>query len=133
MPLTASRNTPHKDGDLLPFAVAAGAKIFGGGLTVLNASGFAEPGSVSATLTYLGRAEDNTDNTGGADGAKTVLVRRKKVFKFLNSVADPVAQADLGKAVYIVDDQTVAKTNGAGARSAAGKLVGIDADGVWIE
>jgi hypothetical protein len=133
MPLTASRNTPYKDGALLPFPVAAGAKIFGGALAVLNAAGFAAPGSAAVGLTYLGRSEEFVDNTGGADGAKTVLVHRRDIFKWLNSGADPVAQADVGKIVYILDDQTVAKTNGAGARSAAGKLLGVDADGVWVE
>lgn len=133
MPLTASRHTPYKDGELLPFAVAAGAKIYGGGLTALNANGYAVRGSVSTTLTYLGRAEETVDNTAGANGDKTVLVRRKKAFKFLNSATDPVGQADLGKVVYIVDDQTVAKTDGTGTRSPAGKLLGIDTDGVWIE
>lgn len=133
MALSASRNTPHKDGDLLPFKVATGTKVFAGALVCLNAAGFLVPGSVSATLTYVGRADDFCDNTAGADGAKTVQVRRRKVFKFLNSGADPVAQADLGKTVYIVDDATVAKTNGAGARSAAGRLLAVDPDGVWIE
>jgi hypothetical protein len=133
MPLTASRNTPHKDGDLLAFQVAAATKIFGGSLVCLNAAGFLVPGSVSTTLTYVGRADDFCDNTGGADGTKSAYVRRHKAFKFLNSGADPVAQADLGKTVYVVDDQTVAKTNGVGTRSAAGRLVGIDPDGVWIE
>jgi hypothetical protein len=133
MPLSASRNTPLKDGDLLPFKVGAGAKIFAGSLVCLNAAGFLVPGSASTTLTYVGRAEDFCDNTSGADGAKSVQVRRRKVFKFLNSGADPVAQADLGKTVYIVDDQTVAKTNGVGTRSPAGRLVGIEPDGVWVE
>lgn len=133
MPLTGSRNTPHKDAELLPFLVAAGAKIYGGAMVVVNAAGYATPGSTSTTVTYLGRAEDNCDNTGGLDGAKTVAVRRKKVFKWVNAAADPAAQADIGKAVYIVDDFSVAKTNGAGTRSVAGKLLGVDPDGVWVE
>ncbi len=133
MPLTASRNTPFKDGHLLPYKVAAGAKIFAGALVCLNAAGFLVPGSISSTLTYVGRAEDFVDNTAGVDGDKVVLVRRRKAFKFVNSGTDPVGQADMNKTVYVVDDQTVAKTNGAGARSAAGRLVGIEPDGVWIE
>ena len=34
---------------------------------------------------------------------------------------------------YIVDDETVAKTDGTATRSAAGKVVGLDSDGVWVE
>ena len=47
-------------------------------------SGYATPGAVAATLTYLGRVEEQVDNTIGADGAKTVNVRRKKTFKWKN-------------------------------------------------
>lgn len=133
MALAADRNTPMKDGELIAVPVAANAKIYAGALTVANATGYAAPGSTATTLTYLGRAEESVDNTGGADGAKTVQVRRKKAFKFKNSGADAVTQAELGKACYIVDDETVAKTNGTGTRSAAGIVVGIEADGVWVQ
>lgn len=131
--LTADRNTPLKDGELIPTPVAANAKIFGGALVVANATGFAAPGSVATTLTALGRAESFVDNTGGADGAKTVLVRRKSAFKFANHGADLIVQADTGKTCYVVDDQTVAKTNGGATRSAAGRILAIEADGVWVE
>lgn len=133
MALSTDRNTPYKDTELVGVPVATAVKIFAGALVAANAGGFATPGAVAATLTYLGRAEESVDNTAGADGAKTVLVRRKKAFKFLNHGADPIVQADFGKTCYIVDDQTVAKTSDTAARSAAGKVVGIDADGVWVE
>ena len=131
--LAADRNTPMKDGELIGVPVAANAKIFAGAIVVANATGYAAPGSTATTLTYLGRAESSVDNTGGADGAKTVQVRRKVAFKFANLAADLVVQADLGKTCYIADDQTVAKTNGGTTRSAAGKVLGVEADGVWVE
>ena len=40
---------------------------------------------------------------------------------------------DIGKDCFIVDDQTVAKTNGANTRSRAGKVFDVDADGVWVD
>jgi hypothetical protein len=131
MALIADRNTQMKDGDLLPVPMAA-VKIFAGGLVAANATGYATPGAVAATLTYLGRAEETVDNTAGAAGAKTVLVRFRKAFKWLNHGADPVTQASMGKVCYIVDDQTVALTTGGATRSAAGVVVGLDADGVWV-
>lgn len=127
------RNTPFKDGGSLPVPVAANAVIRAGALVVANATGFAAPGSTATTLTYLGRAETAVDNTGGADGAKTIIVRRKLAFQWKNSATDPVTQASLGKTVYIVDDETVAATDGTGTRSAAGKAVQIEADGIWVE
>lgn len=131
--LAADRNTPMKDGEVVAVPMAANAKIFAGALAVANATGYAAPGSTATTLTYLGRAEEFKDNTGGADGATTILVRRKKAFKWKNAAADLITQAELGKTCYIVDDETVAKTNGGNTRSAAGKVVGIESDGVWVE
>ena len=133
MALSADRNTPLKDAEIIGVGVGAGVKIYAGSLVAANAAGFAVPGAVAATLTYLGRAEEFVDNSAGADGAKTVEIRRKKAFKFANHGADPVVQADIGKSCYIVDDQTVAHSSDTAARSVAGKVLGLEADGVWIE
>ena len=133
MPLTSDRNTNMKDGEQVPVPVAAGAKCFAGGLAVANATGFAAPGSTALNLTYLGRFDEFVDNTSGVDGEKVVRVRRKRAFKWKNSGTGPVSQASLGKVCYVQDDETVAATNGTGTRSAAGIVVGIDSDGVWVE
>ncbi|MFW6027559.1 MAG: hypothetical protein ACOC91_02000 [bacterium] len=130
--LAADRNTPEKkDAAIREPGVAAGAVIYAGALVVLN-SGWAEPGSTALDLTAIGRAEEQVDNTGGANGDKTVRVRRG-VFRFVNDGGDPVAAADIGSDCYIVDDQTVAKTDGTGTRSVAGKVYDVDAQGVWVE
>ncbi len=133
MPLTADRNTPMKDGELIAVPIAANVKVFAGALVAANATGYATPGATATTLTYLGRADEYVDNTGGADGAKTVQIRRGKAFKFANSTGDAVTQAELGKTCYIVDDETVSKSNAGGnTQSAAGKVVGIETDGIWV-
>lgn len=130
---TVDRNTPRKDGDLIEVPVAATAKILAGSMVVANATGFAAPGITATTLTYLGRAEETVDNSAGADGAVSVVVRRKQAFKWENLGADAVTQALLGKTCYIADNQTVAATNGGNTRSAAGKVIGVESDGVWVE
>lgn len=132
MALSADRNTPYKVPEEISVPVAASTKIYGGALVVANASGYAAGGSTAATLTYLGRAEEKVDNSAGANGAKSVRVARGKAFKFKNSDADPVTQASLGKSCYIVDDETVAATSDDSARSAAGIVLGIESDGVWV-
>lgn len=129
--LTRDRNTPLKNAELIGVEVAAGAKIHAGALVVADADGYAAPGSTATGLTYIGRAEEAVDNTGGADGAVAVLVRRRHAFKWGNDGS--ITQAHLMKTAYIVDDQTLAATDGTGTRSAAGRIVGIDTDGVWIE
>lgn len=132
--LAADRNTPMKDGELIAVLVATNVVIYAGSLVAANAGGYATPGATATTLTYLGRAEESVNNTGGANGAKTVQVRRKKAFKFANSGTDAVTQASLGKVCYIVDDQTVSGTNAGGnTQSAAGVVLAVESDGVWIE
>jgi hypothetical protein len=130
--LVADRNTPFKNPLLISVPVAAGVKIYAGALVAVSATGLATPGITATTLTYLGRAEEQIDNTAGAASAKSVLVRRGEAFKFANLAADLVTQASLGKLCYIVDDQTVALTNGVGTRSAAGIVLGVESDGVWV-
>jgi hypothetical protein len=130
--LTADRNTPMTNGESIAVPMAATTEIFAGAMVCANATGYATKGAVSTTLTYLGRAEEHVNNAG-ADGAANILVRRKKAFKFKNHGADLVTQAELGKTCYIVDDETVAKTNGTSTRSACGIVVSVDATGVWIE
>lgn len=130
--LTQDRNTPRIEGDRYSFGVAASSKIFAGSLVVLN-GGYAEPGSVATGLVAVGRAEEQVDNGDGQDGDKTVTVRRG-VFQFANSAsADEITASDIGATCYIVDDQTVAKTDDSSSRSAAGTVRQVDAQGVWVE
>lgn len=131
MALAKDRNTHSRARDTIVVPVAAATTIYAGALVAANASGNAVPGSVATTLTYLGRAEEQVVNAGSA-GDKSVTVGRG-VYKWKNSGSDPVTQASLGKACYIVDDETVAATNGTNTRSAAGIVVGLDSDGVWVE
>lgn len=132
MPLTADRNTPYQEGILFPVPVAANAIIFAGAMLAANAAGFAVPGSESATLVALGRAEEKVDNTGGANGAKTVLCRTGRAFRYKNSALDAVTQASLGRVVYIEDDETVSASSNEGARSVAGIMLGLEGNEVWV-
>ena len=130
--LTAARNTIERAGDVVGYPVKTNVKALQGGIAVLNA-GYAAPGTVATGLIAVGRFEETADNTGGANGAISVQVKRG-TFKYGNSSAgDLIAQADVGADCYIVDDQTVAKTNGSSTRSVAGKIIAVDADGVWVK
>jgi hypothetical protein len=130
--LTTERDTPKKDGEFRVFPVAAGAKIFQGSLVAINAAGYAVPGSVSTTLKGAGRAEETVDNTGGAAGDKKISVRRG-VHQYTNSAStDLIGLKDITTNCYIVDDQTVALTNGTNTRSVAGVIHDVDANGVWV-
>lgn len=131
--LTQDRDTQRRDGDLFEFPVKANAKLYVGALAAIDATGNAVPGAVATTLKSVGRVEERADNTGGADGAIRVKVRRG-VFRYANSAAgDLIALADVGANCFIVDDQTVAKTNGTNTRSVAGVIRDVDAGGVWVQ
>ena len=128
--LTTPRNTKERIGDTFGFPVKAATACLQGGLAVLDA-GYAAPGRTATTLIAVGVFQDNA--TAVAAGDATASVKRG-IFKLGNSTAgDLIAQANVGADCYIVDDQTVALTNGGATRSRAGKIVAVDADGVWVQ
>lgn len=133
MGLAADRNTPRRDGFRFSVVLAAAVKIYAGSIVCLDAAGNAVPGATATTLTPVGRANAQVDNSAGLAGALSVEVERG-VFRYANSAdADAITRAEIGDVCYIVDDQTVAKTNGGGTRSRAGLIADIDAQGVWVE
>lgn len=130
--LTQDRNTLRRDGNQMEPPVAAATRIWAGAIVCINASGYAVPGATATTLKAAGVAEVRADNSAGAAGDIRVPTR-KGVFRFANSSSgDAIALTDIGATCFIVDDQTVAKTNGTNTRSAAGTVVDVDADGVWV-
>ena len=131
--LTPDRNTLSRNGDQKEPPVAANARIFGGSLVAINAAGFAVAATTALGLAACGCAEHRADNTGNAAGAIRVRVSTRPS-QFANSAsADAITLSDIGKDCFIVDDQTVAKTDGAGTRSRAGRVFDVDADGVWVD
>ncbi len=130
--LTSGRNTRRRDGDSRVDGLAASIKVFGGSLVMRNAAGYLTKGATATACTGVGRAESTVDNSAGIAGALT-LEYRLGIFLFANSAAgDLITIADVGKVCYIVDDQTVAKTDGTATRSRAGIIDGIESNGVWV-
>lgn len=132
MALTKDKGTLQKGGNLLVIALAAGSVIHGGGIVVVD-GGYADKATTKTGLKFAGIAEEAVDNSAGANGAKTVEVRRERSFFAKNSVGDAIAQADLFNQCYLEDDETVAKTNGGNTRSLAGRIMQVDSNGVWVE
>ena len=130
--LTADRNTPRKSTDWIYLPVAAGAVIHGGAQVCIKA-GFVVPGSEDSTLIYIDRAEESVDNSAGQDGDRSVNIYRNQAFLWENDPVNPVTQAQVGTACYILDDQTVSASSNSGARATGGKVISLDNDGVWAE
>lgn len=128
--LTTYRNTPEQRSDVLGLPVKAATTVHQGSLVVVDA-GYAAPGRTATGLVAAGRAEDSA--TAAAAGDALVRVRRG-IFRFGNSAAgEAIAQAHVGTDCFIVDDQTVARTNGTNTRSRAGIVVAVDDEGVWVQ
>lgn len=128
--LTAGRNTPQAIGDDRSGLLGATQAIFAGAILMRHPSGQIVKGATAVGMFGVGRAEETlTSTTGGV----TPITFRPGVFRFANSAAgDLIATADIGAPCYIVDDQTVAKTNGTSTRSIAGIIDNVDANGVWV-
>lgn len=131
--LTDGRDTKRRSGDLLSLKAAAAKKYFPGALAARDANGRATPGATATTLRGVGRVAELVDNSSGLDDALDVPIE-KGIFRWGNSAsADLITLADIGNDCYIVDDQTVAKTNGTSTRSVAGKVFDVDSLGVWVD
>ncbi|MBF7683920.1 hypothetical protein I2F27_11375 [Acinetobacter sp. B5B] len=129
--------TEQRDGKFMPLPLKAGAGVLQGTFAVIDQAGFAiDSQSIGgANQTCLGIWDNSAQNTG-ADGDVLALVQRKKQFLMSNSSTDALTQADLGIQVFIEDNQTVAKSDGNGTRSLAGKFMGFDSqftNYVWVE
>lgn len=131
--LTANKPIAEKDGQRYELPSAAAQRFFQGAIVCRNAAGRAVRAITALNLVALGVAEAAVDNTLGADGAVSVPYR-SGVFLFENSTAaDLITAADIGTDCFIVDDQTVARTNGTNTRSRLGRVDALEADGrVWV-
>lgn len=101
--MTAARNTASKAGDLQSFPVAVDI-IYKGALVCINATGYAAPAAdTSGYSDVIGVADETVDNSGGSAGDLNVRVRSGRRSSF---VATAIVQGDVGRTMFVVDDQT---------------------------
>lgn len=116
---------------LLPGKLAANAITKRGWHMLRNASGYITQ-TAATGCTSAGVAEEDADNTGGADGALSVNLRQGVMNLTNGASGDALADGDAPCACYFLDNQTVGKlpSDGAVNHSRAGVFLGIDPDGV---
>lgn len=140
---TRDRDTKERHGDALALPVEANTQIYAGTLVCINGNGNAVGGSAAPGLLCVGRAEENINNlTGsttvsgaGTAGAQYIRARRG-IFLWANSTSgDAITEVNVGAKCFVVDNQTVALTDGNGTRSVAGTVYDIDSvtGGVWVD
>ena len=134
MAASADRATKTRSAELVSLPVKGAVKIYAGTIVSLGSDGYARPGRATNTDLVIGIAEEQADNTNGSDGDIAVSVRRRVAACFGNSSSsDAITLTERGKACFVVDDVTVAKTSNSGARPSAGRIVDVDSGGVWVE
>ncbi len=132
--LSTDRNTFERSGEFRVLPAAAAQTFYMGAMLALDASGNVTPAATATGLKGIGRCEEFADNSAGLAAAINVKVKTG-VFLYENSSgADLIANSDIGSTCYMVDDQTVAKTDGTATRSIAGTVFDIDETGkVWVK
>ena len=130
--LTKDRNTPMRGEKTrkIVLKMAGTTKIYAGAGVCANATGFAVPAADTAGLVTMGRAEAQVDNSAGADGDLEIEVSRA-VFLFNHT---GMTQANVGRSVVWLDDNTVGLASAATNDIPAGILDELDAGGgAWVE
>lgn len=97
-------------------------------LVAIGEDGYAITANKEVGLRVVGCALNLSDNSLGADGEKTVLVKRGA---FLIGSDGKIRKTDIFKDCYVVDGKTVTTT--ADGSSKVGKILGVEADGVVVE
>lgn len=130
--LTEDKSLQYTEGVELAFEVSADDKIYGGSFVCVGADGYALPGDDAANLIFQGVATEQVNNSGGADGDKDVVLRRRGLVKALMGTA--ITIANVGDNVFLVDDQTVDLTANVTHNIFCGIIAGyIDTTHAWID
>lgn len=129
--LSAARDTPARQGSVVSLTVASNVIIYAGSLVCVNSSGYAVPAEDASGYAVVGRAESTSDNRTAVYSATRAIEVRRGVFRWENQ--DSIGAADIGKLVYVYDDQTVEKTGSGTYDIIAGTVVDVDSLGVWVD
>lgn len=132
MTLAADKKTEYTEGVEISLPVINADIVYAGGLTCVNAAGYALPGSDTAGLIFMGVARENVDNSLGAVGALSVVVRRRGLFKM--KLATAITIANVGDEVFLVDDESVDVTANVTNKIFCGIIASyIDTTHAWVD
>lgn len=126
--LALDRNTPARTGETV--AVAAGENLGAGWLCGIWTDGQAYAATTGKGLRIVGRSE-----LRAAAGESVVL--RRGVFRWDAAPGETNTAADIGRTVYVAKTNSaytvsVSQQTGVTTNNAAGTIVDVDAEGVWV-
>lgn len=122
------------------FGIKANKRIFKGGLTGIDSAGRAMPGDTIANgcLSALGKSSATYDNRNGselggsADACNVEIEYGVFGFDSATGGGDDITADDVGKVCFVVDDHTVALTNGTDTRGIAGLITEVRDGKVYV-
>lgn len=119
-------------GMLHEYAATDSTTYYQGGIVCISGStGKVVKGSTATGLICIGVCQESV--TTGTSTTETIKAKSGIFGPFVNSAsADAIADDDIGKTCYIVDDATVALTDGSASRSAAGTVYKVETAGVYV-
>ena len=101
---SSDRATREKSHTIISLPVLTAIVLYAGTMVCTNSAGYAVDGADTAGYKFAGIAQAGVDNSDGASGDLEVELRRDGAWLF---AASGLTQADVGKRVYLVDNQTV--------------------------
>jgi hypothetical protein len=105
---TTDRATSQREGSVVKLALAANAIIYAGCFVCRDSSGYIVNASDATALTFAGLAEEGYDATDESAGDTEIGIRQDGWHLMAGS---GLSRADEGKAVFLLDNQTVATSD----------------------
>lgn len=102
--LTKDTQRVEKRGKLLSMPVKGGVVCFKNALLMIGADGFVKPCISEAGASFAGMGYEKVTATDANDGDLSIRIERENA---ITVAAVGIVQADLGKEVYALDDNTV--------------------------
>lgn len=103
--LAADKKLEHRAGVEISIPVVNADIIYAGANVCVDANGYANPGSDTAGLIFMGVSREYVDNSLGDAGDKSVLILRRGLIKMEFQTA--ITIANVGDNVFLVDDQLI--------------------------
>jgi len=102
---TVAKDTQHQIGNIIAYPMLTNTSLVEGAAVMTNAAGYLVNAADTASCIFAGIVDKSISNNPGASGAKKARVRANGIHDFVTA---GLTQADVGKKVYAVDNQTVA-------------------------
>lgn len=112
--------------------VAASTTLYGGGLICNDTSGNAVPAADTASYTLAGVSSEKVDNSSGSVGDETVAPEYGQVEE-LEIQGSSLDKTDIGKNVFVQDDQTVTDAATATNDVKVGLLRGVSGGKAYVQ